>query len=128
MSTSVVNIVEFLTQEFLSGQQYCTIHSYRSSISATYLPVDGMQVGKHPLVTRLLKGVYHLCPSQPKYNGRWKVEDILLYVSSLGPTDNLSVRDLTHKLALLLALANTVRASDLLGCQICHLFSNWSQI
>ena len=34
-------------------------------------------------------------------------------MSSLGPTDNLSVRDLTHRLALLLALANAVRASDL---------------
>ena len=113
MSTSVVNIIEFLTQEFLSGKQYRTINSYRSSISATHLPVDGMQVGKHPLITRLLKGVYHLRPPQPKYNGRWKVEDVLLYVSSLGPTDNLSIKDLTHKLALLLALANADRASDL---------------
>ena len=34
-------------------------------------------------------------------------------MSSLGPTDNLSVKDLTHKLALLLALANADRASDL---------------
>ena len=41
------------------------------------------------------------------------MEDVLLYVSFLGPTDNLSIRDLTHKLALLLALANADRASDL---------------
>ena len=113
LSTSVVNIVEFLIQEFVNGKQYCTINSYRSSISATHLPVDGMQVRKHPLVTRLLKGVYHLRPPQPKYNGRWKVEDVLLYASSLGPTDNLSVKDQTHKLALLLALANADRTSDL---------------
>ena len=72
-----------------------------------------MQVGKHLLITRLLKGVYHLRPSQPKYNGRWKVEDVLLYVLSLGPTDNLSFKDLTHRLALLLTLTNPDRASDL---------------
>ena len=72
-----------------------------------------MQVRKHPLITRLLKGVYHLRPSQLKYNGRWKVEDVLLCVLSLGPTDNLSIKDLTHRLALLLALANPDRASDL---------------
>ena len=113
LSTSVVNIIEFLNQEFLNGKQYHTIYSYRSSISATHLPVDGVQVGKHPLVTRLLKGVSHLCPPQPKCNGRWKVEDVLSYVLSLGTTDNLSVKDLTHKLALLLALANADRASDL---------------
>ena len=113
LSTSVANILEFLTQEFLSGKQYRTINSYRSSISATHLPVDEMQVGKHPLVTRLLKGVYHLRPPQPKYTGRWKVEDILLYVSTLGPTDNWSIKDLTQKLAMLKALANADRASDL---------------
>ena len=42
-----------------------------------------------------------------------ETEDVLLYVLSLGPTDNLSVSDLTHKLALLLALADADRASDL---------------
>ena len=106
LSTFVANILEFLTQDLLSGKQYRMINSYRSSFSATHIPVDGVQVGKHPLVTRLLKGVYHLRPPQPKYTGRWKVEDVLLYVSTLGPTDNLSIKDLTQKLAMLMALAN----------------------
>ena len=101
---------EFLKDEFLLGKEYRTLNGYRSAISGTHLPIEGYQVGKHPLIARLFKGIFHLRPSQPRYTGRWKVETVLNYITSLGLTSTLSLRCLTHKLAMLMALANANRA------------------
>ena len=42
-------ILQFLTSEFHKGKQYHTLNSYRSAISMTHNPVDGVVVGKHPI-------------------------------------------------------------------------------
>ena len=57
INTSVEKIIEFLAVQFNQGKQYSTLNSYRSSISVTHMPVDGVQLGKHPLISRLMKGV-----------------------------------------------------------------------
>ena len=61
-------ILEFLALEFLQGKQYRTINSYRSAISMTHGAIDGVVVGKHPLVSRLMKGIYNQRPPQPRYS------------------------------------------------------------
>ena len=43
-------ILDFLACQFAEGKQYRTINSYRSAISMTHNPIDGVVVGKHPLV------------------------------------------------------------------------------
>ena len=57
INTSVEKIIEFLAVQFNQGKQYSTLNSYRSSISVTHMPVDGVQLGKHPFISRLMKGV-----------------------------------------------------------------------
>ena len=51
-----ISAINFLTCQFAEGKQYQIINSYCSVISMTHTPVDGVVVGKHPLVTRLIKG------------------------------------------------------------------------
>ena len=70
-------------------------------------------MGKHPLICRLLKGIYNSRPPQPKFSTTWDVGKVLDYIRSLGPIGSLNLRQLTHKLAMLLALVNTSRASEL---------------
>ena len=106
-------IIEFLSCEFAEGKQYRTLNSYRSAISMTHQPIDGVLVGKHPLICRLLKGIYNSRPPQPRYSTTWDVSKVLDYIRSLGPSSSLNLRQLTHKLAMLLALANASRASEL---------------
>ena len=65
--SSLSAILEFLTTEFLQGKQYRTINTYRSAISMTHGPIDGVVVRKYPLVCRLLKAVYNQRPPQPRY-------------------------------------------------------------
>ena len=108
-----LSAIEFLSSEFTEGKQYRTLNSYHSAISMTHQPIDGVLVGKHPLICRSLKGIYNSRPPQPKFSTTWDVGKVLDYIRSLGPTGSLNLRQLTHKLAMLLALANASRASEL---------------
>ena len=118
INTSVERIIEFLSVQFNQGKQYSTLNSYRSSISVTHMPVDGIQFGKHPLISRLMKGVFHLRPPQPRYAGQWDVSKVLQFLEEKGNTESLSMKDLTYKLVMLMALANADRASDLCALDI----------
>ena len=106
-------ILAFLAEEFANGKQYRTINSYRSVISMTHNPINGVVIGKHPLVSRLLKGVYNMRPPKPRYSFTWDVKIVLDYLRSWGPTASLSLKKLTQKLVMLLALANASRSSEL---------------
>ena len=111
ISPSIGQILQFLTEEFQNGKEYSTINSYRSALSATLPAMDGCAVGQHPLVCRLLQGVFNKRPPAPRYQNVWNVSTVIVHILRL-PTD-LSLKDLTKKLAMLLALTNASRSSDL---------------
>ena len=48
------SILDFLASEYAEGKQYRTLNSYHSAISMTHSPIDGVVVGKHPLVVRVI--------------------------------------------------------------------------
>jgi len=66
-SGPVTNVVNFLAHLHREGYQYNSINSYWSAISSVHEKVDGHSIGQHPLVTKLLKGVYHDRPPLPRY-------------------------------------------------------------
>ena len=78
--------------------------------------VDGDKVGQHPLVTRLIKGAFHERPPRPRYTSTWDVSRVTSFMEVLGDNDGLSVSDLTHKTAMLLALPS--RSADLVGLRL----------
>ena len=53
------------------------MNSYRSAISLVHEKVDGEEVGKHPLISRMMKGIFNERPPRPKYDSVWKVETVL---------------------------------------------------
>ena len=79
----------------------------------THDEIDGTRVGQHPLVSRFLKGVYNTRPPAPRYPITWDIDIILSYMSSLPDNAELGQKHLSYKLAMLLALANADRCSDL---------------
>ena len=101
--------------QFEQGKQYRTINSYRSATSVTHTPIDGVVVGKHPLVSRLMKGIYNQRPPQPRYTSTWDVQNeiVLQRIRSWGSTTALGRKKLSQKLAMLMALANASRCSEL---------------
>ena len=89
---------------FEKGLKYNTIAGYRSALSAYHDPVEGSSVGKHPLVSSLIIGIYkERCP-QPSYTFVWDVQKVVHFLDSWHE-DTLSLKFLsTLKLTMLLGL------------------------
>lgn len=104
---------DFLAAQFEEGKQYRSLNCYRSALSSAHLPMEGFPVGQHPLVCRLLKGVFNLRPPQPRYVSTWDVAKLLSHIRDWGDSDALSLKSLSRKLTVLLALVLADRSSDL---------------
>ena len=79
----------------------------------THDQVEGVPIGQHPLVSCLLKGVYNLRPQQPRYSDTWNVDMVIRHLQSLGNNSKLTLKVLGQKLALLMALVEASRSSEL---------------
>ena len=80
--------------------------------------MDGCDVGQHPLVTRLQKGAFHQRPPQPRYTHTWNVGVVTKHIRSKGENATLPLQELTHKLAMLLALTRPSRSADLVSLDL----------
>ena len=109
----VEDIVNFLAELYRDGYKYRSLNAYRSAISALHSKVDGQPIGQHPLITRMLKGVYNERPPLPRYSSFWDVGAVLKHIKKWGVNDNLSLRQLTLKLTMLMALTRPARTVDL---------------
>ena len=79
-----------------------------------------MDVGKHPLVARLLKGAFHTRPPHPRYTDTWNVQVVLDCILQWGDTTSLSFKLLTYKLVMLMSLVRPSRSADLASLCIDH--------
>ena len=113
ISGPVSEIANFLAHLHKEGYQSSSLNVFRSAISSVHDKVDGVEVGKHPTITRLLKGAFHERPPLPRYSSTWDVNAVLQYLKSLGPTSGLTLKQLTYKLVMLLALTRPSRSADL---------------
>ena len=77
----------------------CSLNAYRSAISSVHDRVDDMDVGKHPLMSRLLKEAFHARPPLPQYTRTWNVQVILKCMQQWGDTTSLSLK-LSFKLVM----------------------------
>ena len=114
-------IANFLGRLFRKGLSYSTICGYRSAISSYHSLVDGVKVGEHPTLIKLLKGVFNLRPPTRTLTASWDLEKVLtkLRLPPFEPLTTSSIKLLTLKTAFLVALATAGRSSDLhkLGCK-----------
>ena len=74
---------------------------------------NGKLVGQHPLVTRLLKGIYQTRPTMPKYKQVWDVKVVLNYLSGLYPLEAIALKELTYKVVMLMLLASGQRGQTI---------------
>ena len=119
---SVEDGINFLAELYDSGIGYSAINTARSAVSSIVTLPNNTSFGAHPMVCRFLKGVFELKPSLPKYKNIWDVNTVLTYLSSLHPPQDLTLKDLTFKTTMLLALLSGQR------CQTLHLLSVSSMV
>ena len=115
MTSAAVGRLESLRCQHLAaeGLQHRSINTIRSAVSMTHRHIEGVPIGQHPLVTRLLKAVYNIRPPKPHYTETWDVDGVLNHLTSLGENSQLSLKQLSQKLVVLMALVQTSRSSEL---------------
>ncbi|XP_043486382.1 uncharacterized protein LOC122513915 [Polistes fuscatus] len=99
------DVICFLTHKFNEGANYSTLNTARSALSL----VCDINIGKNPLVFRLLKGAYNFKPAKPRYDRIYSFDPILKKLEALSPLNELDLPHLTTKLAVLLALVTAHR-------------------
>ena len=72
----------------------------------THPQIDSFRVGEHPLVSQLLKGMFHSRPPLPRYSGTWDIQKVIDYIKSLSNNESLSLKCLSPKLGILLAITS----------------------
>jgi len=120
MSAASLNIIlDFLEDLHRGkGKAYRSNHVFRSMLSSTLDQIDGHDVGKHPLVVKLMPGIFNSNPPKPMYNGFWDIGSVLAYLEGLGPNDSVTFKVLSFKLVMLLALTSLFRVSEIAAINI----------
>ena len=103
----------YLTSLYEAGASYSRLNLARSALSTCLDKIDNHNVGTHPLVVRLMKGVYRLRPPSAKYSYIWDVNLVFNIIKSWGPNSCSSLESLTMKLCGLLALSTGQRVQTL---------------
>ena len=84
----------------------------------THVGVKGIPVGKLPLVSTFRKGIFNLRPPCPRYTSSWDVSVVLDLISAQGENESLSLKQVTLKLTMLMALTSAGRSSDIHGLDL----------
>ena len=120
LSSSISDILIFLTEVFNEGLAYRSLNVLRSAISSPHPKIDGFSVGQHPYVTRLLKGSLNKRPPKPRYSHTWNVDVMIKYMISLGKNSTLSLKAISMKSVTLFALTCPERISALASLDLRH--------
>ena len=67
LSSTILDVIAYLTSIYDRGLQYTTIAAAKS-VLAGVLHIPGVtSISSHPLIIRLLKGIFHVRPPKPRY-------------------------------------------------------------
>ena len=100
-SPDIEVVMDFLSQLFEKGLGYSCINSARSALS-TFININNNPVGQHPLVVRLMKGIFNKRANLPKNNITWDPEIVLNYLKTLSPVGKLNLINLSIKTVALI--------------------------
>jgi hypothetical protein len=104
---------EFLLSLFQRGVGYSCINTARSALSIILKPIDGYDFGKHPIIKRVLKGIFRERPALPRYTVTYDSEKILSFLKALPKWDSIPLKWLTFKMVTLLAILSGHRCQTL---------------
>ena len=77
------------------------------------IQLEGQPIGTHPLVQRLLRGIFHSRPALPRYQNILDPSLVLDMIRKWSPVKDLSLERLTKKLLALMALISAQRVQTL---------------
>ncbi|CAD6229277.1 GSCOCG00012103001-RA-CDS, partial [Cotesia congregata] len=107
-------ILTFLTKRFQEGASHGTINTAKAALAL----ISQEEISNSKIITRFMKGIYKKRPSKPRYDAIWDVDPVLDKLAELYPLESLSLKELTKKLVLLLALGTAHRIQTLAEIKI----------
>ena len=130
---SAPTVADFLTFCFETREaQPATLQGYRSAIGAVLKLSAGFNPGQDDILSQLIKSFFRERPVRDKTFLSWDVNLVLHYLKhgKLGPSANLSLRDLTLKTVFLLALATGKRCCEIhaLDNNLFRIQGDWASV
>ncbi len=105
----------------LDKQRYSsTIKVYAAAIAAFHAPIAGRSLGRNSAVVQFIRGARRINPPRPRTVPPWDLPTILRALKGplFEPLQSTSLRSLSFKSALLLALASVKQVGDLQALSI----------
>ncbi|CAG8679794.1 2612_t:CDS:2, partial [Dentiscutata heterogama] len=113
ISCGINEITSFLHYQLSIGKAYNTIAGYRTAISEIHQKIDGTKIGSHPIIVRIMKGIWASNPPLPPLDDVSDIVPSLDTIIKWGNNENLPLLQLNKKTAFLLAITTGSRPSDL---------------
>ena len=110
----VASGLNFLAELYHKGLSYSALNTARSALASVIILKGNQSFGNHPLVSRFLKGTFATRPALPKHKELWDVNTVLEHLKTLHPAETLSLKLLSLKLVMLMAILSGQR------CQTIH--------
>ena len=104
-------VADYLASLFSSGRAYRTITLHRSVLSSMFPPMGGFSLGTHPLLSRLVRGVFQQRPPSRRLFPSWDVASVFAIFDAMAPP--LDFISLQRRCAFFLAMASARRPSEL---------------
>ena len=107
--------VDFLAMLYEKGLSYSSINTARCALSAILDP-DGASCttfGQHPDIKRFMKSTFQCRPTLPRNSKTCNVNIVLQHIISMDDSNNLPLKDVTMKLAMLVSLTTAQRRQSL---------------
>ena len=83
-------------------------------------PVGSTELGSLPIVLRFMRGVFKSKPTKRKYACTWNVQTALSFLEFLERLEDLTLKQLSYKTVLLLALTSAARAHELFSLDLTY--------
>lgn len=111
------NVITFLSQISHSGCSFSNINTHKSALTLLL----NFKEQDQNMIKRFIKGLYNINPPKPRYNTTWDPYPVLVYLSKWHPLNTLSIKQLTFKVTVLLALISAQRLQTLSKINIDHI-------
>ena len=82
-------------------------------LQAFHVEIGGNKIGKHELICQLMTGIFNKNPPRPRYMQMWDVNKVLSYIIGMENNKQLSLKEISMKLCMLMALASASRSSEI---------------
>ncbi|KAJ8004404.1 hypothetical protein DPEC_G00135360 [Dallia pectoralis] len=111
----VFAVLEFMQQRFSTGLSPSTLKVYVAALSTCHVPLNGVSLGRHPLVSRFLRGARRLRPAAGMRVPSWDLAIVLegLSRAPFEPIEEVPDKFVTLKTVFLLAISSLKRIGDM---------------